>query len=110
MNHILAGTLAAAALVIGASVLTPGSTDRQPKMSDPRQLLDPSRLNAGLCGGDQARDNRLSRLVALFAVPAAQAAIQPGDGPPLYDNLGSFSMKVTPPRHRRRPISTRACG
>lgn len=95
MNRILAGTLAAAALVIGASLIAPGSSDPQPKMTDARQLLDPSRLNAGLCGGDRGRDNRLSRLVALFAVSAAQAAIQPGDAPPLYDNLGSFSMKVT---------------
>lgn len=96
MNRILAGSLAATALVIGASVLAPGSGDHQrTHAADAARLFDPVRLQAGLCGGGRAGDGRLSRLVALFAVPAAHAATQPGDAPPLYDNLGTFSMKVT---------------
>ncbi len=94
MNRLLATSLAAVALVVGASVLAPEGPPTT-HAADAARLFDPSRLRAGLCGGTRGGGDRLSRLVALFAIPAAQAATQPGDAPPLYDNLGSFSMKVT---------------
>ncbi|MEN3975064.1 tetratricopeptide repeat protein [Emcibacter sp. SYSU 3D8] len=97
MNRILTGGLTAAAIVIGALILAPGSGQQEtaPHAADAARLLDPTQLRAGLCGGAREADNRLSRLVALFGIPAAIAASQSTEAPPLYDNLGSYAMAVT---------------
>lgn len=95
MNRILVGSLAIATLIIGAFVLAPERQRTTTHAADAARLFDPARLQAGLCGGGRAGEGSLSRLVALFAIPAAHAATQPGEAPPLYDNLGTFSMKVT---------------
>jgi tetratricopeptide (TPR) repeat protein len=95
MNRILAGSLTAVTLVIGASVLAPHMERTTPYAADAAGLLDPGKARASLCGGAAAKDGGLSRLVALFAVPASMAATKSPDAPPLYPNLGTYSMTVT---------------
>lgn len=96
MARILIGSLAAATLAVAGTMLTPG--DRQAETThgaEAARLLDPSQVRASLCGGRHDGDGGMSRLVALFAVPAARAATRSTDMPPLYTDLGSYSMKVT---------------
>lgn len=95
MKRILTGSLAALAITAGAIVISPPPQRETSDRTDARDLLDPTLARASLCGGNRPGDGGLSRLVALFAVPAARAAVAATDTPPLWDNLGSFSMKVT---------------
>jgi tetratricopeptide (TPR) repeat protein len=95
MTRIPTGTLAVAALaaVCGAALVAdaPSSHDR-PIAAD---LFDPSRVAAGLCGGDSRAAERRARLLSLFGVPAALAATQSDARPPLLDGLGTHSMPIT---------------
>ncbi|MGE0664921.1 MAG: hypothetical protein AB7O49_00070 [Sphingomonadales bacterium] len=101
MTRILGGSLAAVTLVVAAALLAPqirpGGTSQTTTehAAGAARLLDPTRVRAALCGGGDTAGNRLSRLVALFSIPAARAATQSAVPPPLFGNLGDYSMKVT---------------
>jgi tetratricopeptide (TPR) repeat protein len=83
--------LASSALALGLLVAT--QSDTVADRGDPAQLLDPGYVAAGVCGKGQQRAGafRLKRLAMIS--PAAAATTE--QAPPLFDNLGDHTHRVT---------------
>ncbi len=95
MTRVLTGGLALAACISVAALCVHDASGPRTVAHDAARLFDPQQMGASLCGGGKAPESGMSRLVALFGARAAVAATQAGEAPPLFDNLGDFSMKVT---------------
>ncbi|MBM3512162.1 MAG: hypothetical protein FJX59_00445 [Alphaproteobacteria bacterium] len=63
-----------------------------PAAADVSELFDPAAIARNMCGGAGARESTLSTLVQ---VAQSHPAPAPKARPPLFDNLGSHSFKVT---------------